>query len=913
MNPLEPLRLSVTGFCHPGVTMSWRASVIHDSDKPQHRTQFICRMPVATLIMGLFLLQSAAALSPGNLKTEYVDNPIGLDVLHPRLSWILSADGRAQKQTAYQVQVADSAETLASGHGVAWDSGKVDSDRNFGIVYGGPDLQSGSRHYWHVRVWDQDGRPSDWSHTAWWEMGLLSPSDWTAKWIGTTDEIDSPLLRKEFRINGTVQKATAYVYAFGFYELHLNGAKVGDSVLAPVNSNYTKIYYYDTYDITSFVKPGGNALGLWLANGYDRNYNSYGYRWMTAKQALLQVEIVFADGSHLTVVTDETWKASQSPILSASIYNGETYDARRQKTGWDEFGYGERDWKPVRLFAAPNAAMHSRLMPPVKVCGEIHPIAMHQPKPGVYVFDMGQDFAGWTRVHARGPAGTTIVMRHAEELLPDGTLNTVINRAARATDTFILKGSGVEVYEPRFTYHGYRYVEVTGYSGTPALASLEGRVVHAAVEPAGEFHSSDALLNHIQRNFEWGLKNNLMGIPTDNPTRSERTPCLMDSMIAEGAAIYNFDMNNFYAKWLADIQGGRDDPNWSGDEILLPMLLYEYYGNARAIEENYENSKQLLEAFAAQAARPHAWSDSFGDWCPPMQSGYYKDCFSEGAIVNTSVYYRATLLVAQMAEILGRKSDAETYRARAQSILSDFNSHFYKPSTHTYGSGVQVTSVMPLAFDMTPPGERAAVARALFERLTGEDRDHLDTGIFGTRYLFDVLMDNGYADAAFTTLTQTTYPSYGDQIRMGATTTWEQWHYLGGMETHDHAMYAGAGSTFYSRLAGIQPAEPGYRRILIRPVFPKGPNGLTWVKCSLQTVMGKVVSNWSTQDGLIQEITIPPDASAEVYVPAERAEQVEESGMPAMKAAGVNFLRMENGEAVFSVASGSYRFTVRGK
>lgn len=877
-----------------------------------HRDRFqsLMRFIVGTAILAcLFSVQPTAALSPSNLKTEYLENPQGLDVPHPRLSWILAAEGRAQYQSGYQIQVADSAEWLALERGLTWDSGKVDSQRNFGIVYAGPDLTSGSRHYWRVRVWDREGHPSAWSPTAWWEMGLLNASDWKAKWIGTPNDINSPLLRRDFKVEGKIQKATAYVYAFGFYELHLNGAKVGDCVLAPVNSNYTKVYYYDTYDVTSLVKEGGNAAGLWLGNGYDKNYNPFGYRWMTAKQAILQIDIELADGSSVTVVTDEHWKAADSPILANSIYNGETYDARREKLGWDKFGYDERSWQPVKIFAAPGAAMRSRLMPPIKVLATIHPIAVHQPRPGVYVFDMGQDFAGWTRVRARGPAGTTIMMQHAEELLPDGTLNTVINRAARATDTFILKGSGLETYEPRFTYHGYRFVQVTGYPGTPKLDSVEGRVVHAALDSNGEFQSSDALLNHIQRNFEWGLKNNLMGIPTDNPTRSERTPCLMDSMMAEGAAIYNFDMNNFYAKWLADIEGGRDDPNWSGDEIFLPLLLYRYYGNTRAIEENYENSKQLLDAFATQAAKPHAWSDSFGDWCPPMQSGYYKDCFSEGAIVNTTVYYRATLLVAQMAEILGHKSDAETYRRRAESILSDFNSHFYKAATHTYGSGVQVTSVMPLAFDMTPPGERAAAARALFARLTGEDRDHLDTGIFGTRYLFDVLMDNGYADAAFTALTQTTYPSFGDQIRMGATTTWEQWHYLGGMETHDHAMYAGAGSTLYSRLGGIRPAEPGYHKILIRPSFPKE---LTWVKCSVQTVMGKIVSNWNTQNGLVQEITIPPNATAVVYVRAESAEQVGESGMPATKAPGVKFLQVENGEAVFSVGSGSYRFTVRG-
>ena len=858
----------------------------------------------ASFVVCLWLVQTAMALTPAGLKTEYLQNPQGLDVFQPRLSWILSATGRAQKQVAFQVKVADTAEELTSGRGAIWDSGKVNSDQNFGIVYRGPDLESGRRYYWRVRVWDQDGKAAGWSAVAWWEMGLLRPSDWKGKWIGTSGEMTSPLLRKEFWVPKRIKEATAYVFGFGFYELYLNGAKVGDDVLAPVNSNYDKVLYYDTYDVTSLLRHGGNAAGLWLGNGYDRGFSQYGYRWMTAKQVILELDIQFVDGARSRVVTDESWKAEDSPILSNSIYNGETYDAHREMSGWDRFGYCDQVWRKVRLMPAPAGFLRSRLMPPVTVDGTLRPRSMHQPKPGVFVFDLGQNIAGRTRLRASGPTGTRIVMRHAEDLRPDGTLDTTTNRDALATDTFILRGVGVEVYEPRFTYHGFRYVEVTGFPGIPTLDSLEGRVVHAAVARVGNFQCSNLLLNHIHRNFQWGVMNNLMGIPTDNPVRDERTPCQMDSMMVEETACYNFDMNSYYTKWLRDIEGGRDDPNWSGDQVFLAMLLYEQYGNRRVLEENYENSRQLVDAFATQATKPNPWSDALGDWCPPGRSGHYRD---EGEIVNTAIYYRATRLVSQMAEILGKTSDALAYKGRAESILREFNARHYQEATSAYGSGRQVTSILPLAFEMVPSDQKPIVANALLERFMGRDHQRLDTGIFGTRYLFDVLIDNGFVDAAYKALNQTTYPSYGNQISLGATTTWEQWQFADSMETHDHAMFAGPGSTFYSRLGGIRPAQPGYKKILIRPAFPKG---LTSVNCSLRTVMGEIVSNWKIQDGLVQEITIPPNATAIVYVPTTDVGQVKESGRLAAQAQGVRFLRIEDGWALFSIGSGSYRFAV---
>jgi alpha-L-rhamnosidase len=853
------------------------------------------------------------ALTAADLRVEYTVNPQGLDVLRPRLSWILTAAGRAQKQTAYQIEVAASIEQLTTGRNIIWNSGKVNSDENFGIVYSGPQLESGSRYDWRVRVWDQDGQASAWSAPAWWEMGMLRPSDWKGKWIGTSSEMTSPLLRREFRLAKKVKRATAYVFGFGWYELHLNGVKVGDNVLAPINSDYRKYLCYDTFDVTRFLASGGNAVGLWLGTGYNRDYSIWGFRWMAAQQALLELDIWFVDGTCMNVVTDASWKASNSPILYNSIYNGETYDARQAKGGWNQFGYDDRAWQAVVLLSPPAGRLRSRLMPPIKVTETLPPREMTQPKPGVYVYDLGQNIAGWVRMRASGAAGTRIVMRYAEDLHPDGTLDATTNQRARATDTFILKGAGIEVYEPRFTYHGFRYVEVTGFPGQPTRGNIEGRVIHSAVQPVGNFQCSNPLLNQIHRNFQWSVLNNLMGIPTDNPVRNERTPCQMDSMAVEETALYNFEMDSYYTKWLDDIKWGGgevggtpSDPDWSGDQVFLPMRLYQYYGDHRILDESYENARRLIGLFTAEAARQNPWAEGFGDWCPPGEFSNYKTCYSEGEIVNTCLYYRAMRVVSEMAAILGKASDSSAYADRADAILREFTMRYYRAATHSYGSGKQVTSILPLAFGMVQPSQTGLVANALRERLQGTNQGHFETGIFGTRYLSDVLIDNGLADAALEVLNQTTYPSYGYQISLGATTTWERWQFSGATGSHDHAMFAGPDSTFYSRLAGIRPALPGYREILIRPAFPRG---LTFVRSSLRTVMGEIVARWRVQNGLVLEITIPANATAIVYVPTTDFRQVKESGSPATQAVGVRFLHVEDGCAVFSVGSGSYQFT----
>lgn len=857
------------------------------------------------MVVFLALPLSAEALTPEKLRVEYASEPLGLDVVRPRFSWIVASPERGARQTAYEITVANSAEELRAGASAIWTSGEVPSDATFGIEHAGPALESGRRYFWRVRVRDELGRISPWSDPAWWQMGLLESADWQAKWIGSTIT-QSPLLRTEFEITKPVVRATAYAFGLGWYQLRFNGRKVGDQVLTPVNSNYERGLFYDTYDVTDLVRAGRNAVGVWLGLGYGEGYSKYGYRWTQPLIARVQIELLLADGSKQMVITDEHWKTAESPITADHIYHGETYDARREKLGWDEPGFNDSAWQSVELRNAPAGPLKSCPMPPIKVVALRRPERVTEPKPGLFVFDLGQNIAGWTRLRVRGPGGTQVMLRHAEDIHPDGTLDVTTNRSARATDTYVLKGDGEECYEPRFTYHGFRYVEVSGYPGQPTLDDLTGCVVHAAVEDTGRFHCSDPLLNRIHENFRWALWNNLMGIPTDTAARDERTPCQMDSLAVEEAAIANFGMSSYYAKWLHDIRGDVGLPNWVGDQVVLPWLLYENYGDKRLLAEHFPNMKRVVDDFVANAEKAKYWAEGFGDWAAPSAKGSYEESFSEGEIVATAFFYRCADLTARAAGVLNATEDAVKYAQLAAKVRDEFNAKHFRPATHTYGSGRQVTAVLPLAFGLVPAPHVRSVAEALRERVVVHDREHLDTGIFGTRYLFEVLADHGLVDTAFTALTRTTYPSYGNQIELGATATWEQWSFHGGMQTHDHAMFAGPGATFYSRLGGIRAAAPGFREVIIRPEIP---HRLERVDCAMHTIAGTIKSSWEQRDRYVHRVTIPANVRATVFVPAVSSSEVREGEGLASEAKGVRFLRMEDGRAVFAVESGTYLFT----
>ncbi|SFF78814.1 alpha-L-rhamnosidase [Actinacidiphila alni] len=733
----------------------------------------------------------------------------------------------------------------------------------------------------------------------------------------------APMLRHSFTLGGKkVARARAYVYGLGFYELHLNGAKVGDRVLAPANTPYDQRNLYATYDITGALKRGANTVGMWLGNGYGPRFNPYGFRWTGQKQAVVLLDVDYADGTRQKVVSDDSWKWSTGAITGNDIYAGENYNATLDKAGWDRPRYDDTGWQPVKKATAPSQKLVADTMPPLRVTGTLRPVSVKQPRPGVYVYDFGQNIAGWERLRVEGAAGTAVKMRTAEEIGADGMLDTVTNRSAASTDTYTLAGTGrQETYEPRFTYHGFRYVEVTGFPGRPTAASLDARVVHADVASTGTFSSSDALLNKIWQNNRWTILNNSMSTPTDNPVRDERTPPGMDVQAYHDASTREFGMDRYYAKYLQDLppgaalpndEGNAVRPDMDGNPVTLAWTLYENYGDKATLAATYPAMKDFVDKDAAMQP-DHIWPENkgFGDWCPPDRSSNANGglgspsagaCQSEVSVVNTALMYLQAVDVAKSATALGESADAAHYEELAGDIKDAFNSRFLNAAGDTYGDGRQTTSVLPMAFGMVPADKVAAVGRQLVDTIMTKDGGHLDTGIFGTRYLMDALAAVGRTDVAMTVLDQRTYPGFGYEIGQGATTSWEEWTYRSSMETHDHAMFAGINASLYTTLAGIRPTGAGYRTVTIAP---RPPGGLRAVSASIDTPKGAVASAW-TDTGRRFDLTVsvPVGTTATVEVPLAGA------GHPHVTAThGARPVRTDGKVAVYEVGSGTWRFT----
>ncbi|WP_413116654.1 family 78 glycoside hydrolase catalytic domain [Streptomyces sp. CY1] len=851
-------------------------------------------------------------------------DPLGVDAARPLLGWKLDTESHNVVQSAYRILVSTSAEQLAHNHGNVWDSGRRHSDESVGVPYGGRRLAPRTRYYWKVRVWDGQGRASTWSAPSSWETALLAPEDWAgARWIGPSDpKAGAPLLRKEFSLDKKVAGARAYAAGLGLHELRLNGVKVGDRVLAPANSPYDRRVLYDTYDVTEELRTGGNTVGLWLGHGYGENFSRYGFRWNGQRQAVMLLDVTFTDGTRRRLTTDPSWKWSIGPITADDLYDGESYDARKEQAGWDEPGFDDRSWRSVSMVDAPQGAPRSNTMPPLRVTDTLRPRKVTEVRPGGYVYDFGQNIAGWARLSAKGESGTRITMRTAEELNADGTLDTATNRDAASTDTFTLAGTGRrETYEPRFTYHGFRYLEVAGSPGAADFGDVRARVVHADVASTGAFTSSSEDLNRIWKNNRWSILNNSMSTPTDTPVRDERTPPAMDVQAYRDAATREFGMEGFYAKYLQDLPPGTalpsDDvkaqyPDMAGGQVTLAWTLYEQYRDRDVLETAYPDMKRFVDRNATEVPGLIWPADKgFGDWCPPdhgpqandgMGSPTAGDCTSEVSLVNTALSYQQARAVAKAAGVLGHRRDARHFESLAGRIKNAFNAHFLNEAGDTYGSGRQVTSILPLAFGLVPADKVTDVGDQLARTIVEHDARHLDTGIFGTRYLLDALARTGRIDLAMTMLHQRTYPGFGFQLAKGATTTWEQWLYRSSMETHDHAMFAGINTSLYTVLAGIRPTGPGYRAIAVEPRIP---DCLDQVSASQETVRGHVAAGWKkTGDTLRLTVTIPANSRAVVRVPLTHEDDRVRAPTEVRKIRAT-------GEAVrYRVGSGTWTFTV---
>lgn len=866
--------------------------------------------------------------APFSLRCEYLTNPPGIDVRQPRFSWVFAGSGRGDTQSAYQVLVATSPSLLSQGKGDVWDSGKTASGDSMHVVYAGRALASGETYYWKVRSWNKEGQASPYSAPASFGMGLLSRADWKGKWIGGGNE-----LRKEFRLPGRPVRARVYVTALGYYELHINGKRIGHKVLDPAFTTYPKRVLYSTYDVTTDLVQGSNAIGAKLGGGWatlSRGNSFHGYYANPA--LLLQMNVELQGGQTVSLASDGSWKTTQGPILSDSVYNGEVYDARRETPGWDRPGFDDSSWSGAQVGAGSQGKLSAEMMPPIRVADEMVPRSITNPEPGVYVFDMGQNISGWARLRVRGPRGTRVQLRYAELIYPNGMINRANIRQAKSRDIYILKGGGWETYHAHFTYHGFRYVEVTGFPGAPSLDSIRGEVVYSAVRPAGSFVASKQILNQIQHLIHWSQLTNLMSIPTDCDQRDERQGWMGDTQVTAEEAMMNFDMAAFYTNFIRDIRdvqgpdgsitdtvphryGSRPaDPAWGTAYPQLVWYMWQQYGDRRILQENYESVKRYVEFLRSRAHDNILSYSYYGDWVSLVPT--------PGAFVSACYYYYDVRILSRIAGVLGNTADAQAYAQLASQIRDAINQKFL--SSGEYANGSQTADAMALGLQLSPHKTEGRIAGDLYNDIVYYHNTHLTTGFIGVKWLMPALTETGHPDVAYELATQTTYPSWGYMVKQGATTLWELWQDKTGpsMNSQDHAMFGSVGAWFYRALAGInqQPGSAGYRHILIEPQVVED---LHWASGTIQTPRGAVASSWVHKPGEITlHITIPAGADATVRMPEEEQwthvtvregnHVVWQNGQYVSGDPGITSASSSSGRIDFQVASGDYSFLATG-
>ncbi len=1077
-----------------------------------------------------FLLLAAthccAATTANRLRCEYQNDPLGIDVLKPRLSWIVKSDQRGEKQTAYQILASSSPGALAADQGDLWDSGRVDSDQTLHVEYAGKPLAARMRCYWKVRIWDKDGHSSPWSTPAAWTMGLLKTSDWgDAKWIALGDSPQTPpvtphngyhsdfaasadvtkwvsidlgrdrtidaieldparpydyspdtpgflfpvrfkieaarkadfsdaktvvnqtaadvanpgvkapiyrfapitaryvqltvtrlarreatnfafalaemrvfaakknvaknmsvaaldsieaggwskaklvdgrvlpeapsdenserltaMLRQEFSVNGPIKHAVVSVTGLGLYELRMNGRRIGDHLLAPEWTRYSKRILYQTYDVTGLVREGSNAVGALLGGGWWSGPIMSKAPMEDPRLALLmRLDIEKADGSTQTIVTDPSWLATaDGPIRRSGIYFGETYDATKEMPGWDRPGFAAAGWSPVQPLAHPKDAEKAMLVAqcnePIRVADELRAVKMTQPKPGVYVFDMGQNMVGWCRLKATAPAGTKILVRHAEMLNDDGTIYRANLRGAAQTEEYTWPG-GAATLEPHFTYHGFRYVELTGLASPAADDAVVGRVFHSASAAVGRFECSNDLLNKIMHCVDWVQRGNMMGVPTDCPQRDERMGWMGDIQAFSQTAIFNRDMAGFFSKWVCDVRDSQADdgryphyaphigdpnrfasgvPAWGDAGTIVPWRMYQNYADRRMLAQHFESAQRWVEFIHGN--NPNLlWQknrgDDFNDWLNGdtlVLEGYPHGISAiPNEVFATAFFAHSTEIVAKMAGVLGRTDDAGKYGKLFDGIKAAFRRAYVDADGRVKGD-TQAGYALALHFNLLDESMRPKATAHLVEAIRKYE-DHPSTGIQTTHRMMLELSRNGRHNEAWRLLNLRTVPSWGHMVEMDATTIWERWDgYVKGrgfqdpgMNSFNHWAFGAVGEWVWRELAGINPDEtqPGWKHFSIRP---RPCDGLTWVKARYDSIRGPIVSEWKAADGRFAlQVEIPPNATATVFVPAKDAAAVTESGNPAAEAPGVKFLRMESEVAVFAVQSGRYRFESR--
>ena len=895
-----------------------------------------------------------AEIYPARLRCEYLGNPQVVDVQNPRLSWVNIAEegDRGQVQTAWEIMVAGSKDKLFNNQADLWTSGKVVSNQCVNIYYRGKPLSSRQDCWWQVRTWDKDGKMSGWSEPAFWSMGLLKPEEWKARWIGAPwqgeealpkpsfrrpgdtlvkDQMPppAPLLRKSFNINKQVASARAYVTGLGFFELYVNGNKVSQDVLVPnltlygkrpgLENNYIPIpdnfreyrVMYLSYDITEILKKGENAIGAILGNGfYNAPINwtqSYG-----SPRFLGQIYITYTDGSEDIIISDQTWKASKSPIVTDLVYGGEHYDARLEQPGWCTPGFDDSKWEQVAIRRAPEGKMKAHMSPTDRVMEKLAPITIESLGEGKYRVDFGQEISGWLHlINVSGEAGRKIDIKY-------------ICESPVGSNSYTLKGGKTESYAARFTWFVFREVEISNWPGELKPEQLRAEAVYTNIENTGKFESSDTLFNKINQIWVRSQKDNMHGgIASDCPHR-ERSPYTGDGQVACVTVIHNFDARAFYTKWIRDILGAQNPetgyvPNgapwqpgcgggvaWGAAMNIMPWEFYLHYGDTAMLKNNYEGMKGyvrymltwtdkdgIMFSQAPDTTNPNKWLN-LGDWAPA-----YK--LPPDDLVHTFYLWRCSDFTSKTAHVLGYTNDAKKYADLAERTKKAFQSKFYDTEKGTYGPyGGNI-----FALKMGVPADQEPKVISALKSDIAANNGHLDTGIFGTQFFFEVLSEYGLHNLAFEAMSKKTQPGYGWWIQQGATTTWEQWD---GSGSHNHPMFGGGIVWFYRELAGMNtdPLRPGYRNIIFKPQ-PAG--NVTFASYSNETPYGKAAVSWKRYDSSFKlDVSVPVGSTATVYVPASNAKNVTESGKEIIEGNGISFQKMEDGYAIFTVGSGNYSF-----
>ena len=861
------------------------------------------------------------------------------------------------------------------GGSLLWDSGRVESDGSAHIEYGGPALSSGQRAWWTVRAWTNAGgdEPSADSDPAWWETGLLAPADWGgAQWIGApfsgdpTTGSPAPFLRRDFALDGGgIVSARLYVTALGLYEFHLNGQRVGDDVFSPGWTDYKRRVQYQTYDVTPLLREGANTAAATLGDGWYCGRVAWMKRQVYGDRPRLIARLVvtLANGATQTVFTDDAWRVAAGPIVEADFLMGETYDARLELPGWSEpTSPGgpplAGDWQPVTLFADPGIRRVAQRGPTTRVMDTVHPPtppALVEVTDGRHLWqvDMGQNMVGRVRLKVRASRGTVIQLRFAEVLNADGTLYTTNLRSARATDFYTCRGDGEEIYESHFTFHGFRHVEISSADSFELPPdAITGMVLYSDVPPTGEFACSDPLLNQLQHNIQWGQRGNFLDIPTDCPQRDERLGWTGDAQAFVRTAAFNAQVAGFFTKWQDDIADAqwpngsvpavvpnpRDvlgvwgdlgspgldgGPAWSDAAVICPWTVYLCYGDTRLLADHYDSLTRYvgyLESTSRDGTRCYpdcGYFSGFGDWLALDGSGETSGGTSRELLGTAFLAYSARLL-ANIARVLGKEADATRHDELFQRARAAWQREFITPEGQVTGGATQTAYVLGLHFDLVPDNLRAATADALVANIRSRG-NHLATGFIGTPYLPHVLTAAGKLDVAYELLNQKSWPSWLYAVTQGATTIWERWngwtHDEGfadpGMNSYNHYAYGAVGDWLYATVAGLDtdPSRPGYQHLVLRP-RPGG--GLTHARAALDTLYGRAASAWQRHDGAFDwQITVPPNATATACVPAPFGATITENGRPIEHAEGVEFLRGEEGVAVYRLGSGSYYFLVR--